>query len=87
MVRPADHVHDSPEAVACAGAAAGRCSRASSAPTATSCRCRAGEFVRTLRLLTFAGSHPHISDGTLLTPEQIVDTLLHGCCGRREGRH
>ncbi len=37
-----------------------------------------GEFVHTLRLLTFAGSHPHISDGRGLTPEQIVHTVLHG---------
>ncbi|WP_209020663.1 TetR/AcrR family transcriptional regulator [Nocardioides sp. 1609] len=31
-----------------------------------------------LRLLTFAGSHELIADGRLLTPEQIVDTVLHG---------
>jgi AcrR family transcriptional regulator len=77
MVRPADHVHDSAEAVAwrdrlqmllegVVGADADQLS----VPT--------GEFVHTLRLLTFAGSHPHISDGQLLTPEQIVDTVLHG---------
>jgi AcrR family transcriptional regulator len=36
------------------------------------------DFVHRLRLLTFAGSHPHITDGQLLTPEEIVDTLLHG---------
>jgi len=35
-------------------------------------------FVHVLRLLTFAGSHQHIADGRLLTPDQIVDTLLHG---------
>ena len=35
-----------------------------------------------LRLLTFAGSHPHISDGQLLTPEQIVDTVLDGLIKR-----
>ncbi|MBZ5735207.1 TetR/AcrR family transcriptional regulator [Nocardioides sp. TRM66260-LWL] len=38
----------------------------------------AEEFVHRLRLLTFAGTHPHISDGHLLAPEQVVDTLLHG---------
>ena len=38
-----------------------------------------------LRLLTFAGSHPHISDGVLLTPEEIVDTLLHGLLRPRKG--
>lgn len=36
------------------------------------------DFCHRLRLLTFAGSHPDISDGWLLTPEQVVDTLLHG---------
>ncbi|CAB4733619.1 MAG: TetR family transcriptional regulator [Actinobacteria bacterium] len=36
------------------------------------------EFTHTLRLLTFAGSHPLIADGRLLSPEQIVDTVLHG---------
>jgi hypothetical protein len=41
-------------------------------------RVPAEEFVHTLRLLTFAGTHPHITDGQLLTPEQIVDTVLHG---------
>jgi hypothetical protein len=35
-------------------------------------------FVHVLRLLTFAGSHEHIADGRLLTPDQIVDTVLHG---------
>ena len=35
-------------------------------------------FVHVLRLLTFAGSHDHVADGRLLTPDQIVDTVLHG---------
>lgn len=30
------------------------------------------------RLLTFAGSHQEIADNDLLTPEQIVDTVLRG---------
>ncbi len=30
------------------------------------------------RLLTFAGSHKEIADDDLLTPEQIVDLVLHG---------
>ena len=33
---------------------------------------------RTYSLLTFAGSHEHIADGRLLTPDQIVDTVLLG---------
>ena len=37
-----------------------------------------GQLVHMLRLLTFSGTHPHISDGRTLTPEQIVDTLLDG---------
>jgi len=36
------------------------------------------EVVQMLRLLTFSGSHPHISDHGMLTAEQIVDTVLHG---------
>ena len=43
------------------------------------------EFVRPvkdvaniLRLLTFSGSHPFISDGNLLTAEQITSTVLDG---------
>lgn len=36
------------------------------------------EVVRVLRLLTFAGSHPMITDGSLLTAEEITDVLLHG---------
>jgi hypothetical protein len=31
-----------------------------------------------LRLLVFAGSHPHISDGRFLTPDEVVDTVLYG---------
>jgi len=36
---------------------------------------RVAELVRGL---TFAASHPHITDLQPLTPEEIVDTLLHG---------
>ena len=36
------------------------------------------EVLHLLWLLTFAGSHQEISDGRLLSPEQIVDTVLHG---------
>lgn len=35
-----------------------------------------------LWMLTFAGSHTDISDGEILTPEQIVDTVLHGVMTR-----
>src|SRR5439155_24797684 len=43
-------------------------------------RCPVAEVVRLHRLLTFAGSHPFITDGDLLTAEQIADVLLHGVC-------
>jgi AcrR family transcriptional regulator len=36
------------------------------------------ELVRLLRLLTFSGSHPLITEGRLLTPHEIVDALLDG---------
>lgn len=36
------------------------------------------EVVRIGRLLTFSGSHPHISEGQVLTPDEIVDVVLHG---------
>ncbi len=41
-------------------------------------RVGAPELFRYLRLLTFAGSHPGISDGEILTPAQIVDVVLTG---------
>ena len=36
------------------------------------------EFVHITRLLTFSGSHPHISDGRILTTDEIVTTVLDG---------
>jgi AcrR family transcriptional regulator len=84
MVRPADHVHDSPEAIATRQ----RMTALLESVVGTDgdrLAVPAGVFVHRLRLLTFAGSHPHISDGALLTPEEIVDTLLHGLL-RPEGR-
>ncbi|MCA0156344.1 TetR/AcrR family transcriptional regulator [Tsukamurella sp. M9C] len=36
------------------------------------------EAIHLLRLLTFSGSHPHISDGHVLSPQRIVDVLLDG---------
>jgi AcrR family transcriptional regulator len=40
------------------------------------------EVVQMLRLLTFSGSHPHISDQKMLTAEQIVEVVLHGTLRR-----
>lgn len=36
------------------------------------------QLLHLLRLLTFAGSHHEIADGRLLSPDQIVRTVLHG---------
>lgn len=36
------------------------------------------ELVRITRLLTFSGSHPHISEGRTLTTDEIVATVLDG---------
>jgi hypothetical protein len=38
----------------------------------------ARDVVHRIRLLTFSGSHPGIADGMVLTPEEIVDTILYG---------
>lgn len=47
-------------------------------PDADAFTCGIDQLAHLLRLLTFSGTHPHISQGRRLTPEQIVDTLLHG---------
>lgn len=38
----------------------------------------ATRLLHILRLLTFSASHHDIADGDLLTPEEIVDVVLHG---------
>jgi AcrR family transcriptional regulator len=40
------------------------------------------DVVHRIRLLTFSGSHPGIADGQVLTPEEIVDTVLFGVVRR-----
>lgn len=77
IVRPPDHVHDGEEAIAIR-ARLGQVLEAVVGADADQLDVPVGDFVHRLRLLTFAGSHDHIADGRLLTPEQIVDTLLHG---------
>ncbi|UFN46530.1 TetR/AcrR family transcriptional regulator [Nocardioides okcheonensis] len=47
-------------------------------PHRAALRVAPAELMHMVRLLTFSGTHPHISDGHPLTAEQIVDTLLHG---------
>lgn len=42
------------------------------------------QVLHTWRLLTFAGSHNEIADGDLLTPAQIVDTILHGVLAKED---
>ena len=42
------------------------------------------ELARLVRLLTFSGSHPHLSEGRTLRPEEIVAVLLHGVLQRKD---
>jgi len=51
-------------------------------PDADLITCTPAELVHMLRLFTFSGTHPHLSEGRRLTPEQIVDTLLDGVRAR-----
>ncbi|WP_460848171.1 TetR/AcrR family transcriptional regulator [Nocardioides ultimimeridianus] len=41
-------------------------------------------LVHLLRMLAFSGSHPKLSGGEILTPEQIVETVLYGAVKREE---
>ena len=74
-----------------------RCAKSSSAtilgrvatllgPDADQFRCPIPEVVRLLSILTFSGSHPMITDGNPLTPEDITDLLLDGV-RTRTGTH
>lgn len=47
-------------------------------PDADLIACTPADLVHMLRLFTFSGTHPHLSEGRRLTPQQIVDTLLDG---------
>jgi AcrR family transcriptional regulator len=51
-------------------------------PDADQFRMPAEEVVRLLRLLTFSGSHPHISEQRPMKPAFIVDVILHGTLAR-----
>ncbi len=77
LVRPPDHLHDSDAAVAWRQrrdaliiGVVGDDAERLDVPV--------DHFVHVFRLLTFAGSHQHIAEGRLLTPDQIVDTVLAG---------
>lgn len=77
LVRPPDHQHDTAAAVAWRVQVAELMSGVV-ADDAERLDVPVDHFVHVLRLLCFAGSHPHIADGRLLSPEEIVDTVLHG---------
>ena len=47
-------------------------------PDADLLRLPVDDVGRVIRLLTFAGSHPHISENRLLSPAEIVDIALDG---------
>lgn len=47
-------------------------------PDADAFRVPVRDVVRLLRLLTFSGSHPHISEAEPLSAEQIVTVILRG---------
>lgn len=51
-------------------------------PDAGKFRCPVAEVARVLRLLTFAGSHPFISDGKIMSAEEIATVVLDGTLSR-----
>lgn len=53
-------------------------------PDADRLTCTPVQLVHMLRMLTFSATHPHISDGHLLTPDQIVGALLDGVLRRED---
>jgi len=56
-------------------------------PDADRFRCPPAEVARVLRLLTFGGSHPLITDGNLMTAEEIVAVVLDGMLSRTGESH
>lgn len=48
------------------------------APHSTELRCDPAQAARLLRMMTFAGTHPKIADGTPLTAAEIVAVVLDG---------
>jgi len=54
-------------------------------PDAHLLRVPVSDFVGILRLLTFAGSHHEVTDGQLMSAEDIVDTVLVGLLADRRG--
>ena len=81
LVAPPEHLHDHEGLQHSMGEAQARM-LALIEPDAAALTLPAGQVLHLLRLLTFSGSHQEIADGQLLTPEQIVDTVLHGVMRR-----
>jgi len=54
-------------------------------PDAHLLRVSVTDFVGVLRLLTFAGSHHEVTDGQLMSADDIVDTVLVGLLADRRG--
>lgn len=77
LVGPPDHLHDSAQADAWRARLEGLLVGVVGVDAAR-LAVPVEEFVHVLRLLTFAGSHQKVADGRLLTPDQIVDVVLHG---------
>lgn len=48
------------------------------APDADALRVSAAQAARTVRMLTFAGTHPGVTDETPMSASEIVSILLHG---------
>ncbi len=49
-------------------------------------RCDPAQAARLLRTMTFAGTHPRISEGNPLSPDEVVSVLLDGIVARRESQ-
>lgn len=76
LVRPPEHIHDSPEVEAWRARLVEHLLELVGDDVPL--RVPPGHVVHLLRLLTFSGSHPHVSDGHFLTPAEIVDCVLDG---------
>jgi AcrR family transcriptional regulator len=76
-VGPPQHLHDRPE-IRLGLEEVRRRLLALVEPDADQLTLTPERFLHAWRLLTFAGSHREIADDQLLTPDEIVDTLLHG---------
>lgn len=53
-------------------------------PYADQLRVPVSEATQLMRLLTFSGSHVHINDGRVLSPQEIVHAVLYGIVKRED---